>query len=814
MRGLIFACLAVITGISLWSCDFDDQNKQDLKRFIPGETQKVAKITDPEQLAVDLGRNELARALRQEPAIRGFIENQALISRVHPVPYLYLFSNRGSGSELQLVTRNDTAVFRTDSIEGLEMSKLEETGLLARRLILDSDTLYSSVIDSVLLLSSGVSGVKKLAAQAELALEHSDWDDALGHHSSKNLVLYEQQPRFALRDSSSISFADHSMLEMEITTSQLSIRGFAKSRDSTINFINLFRGQQPQPTILFDILPVDALNASSFTFRDPGQLIKNLNDLKRDSTAAEHPLLFDTLLEIGQIELPGGQALFTQSLDPSLTEEQLEPYLNEATNFRDVPLYNFVKPDLFRQWFSPLIAYSKAAVSFRLGDHFFFCDQVTTAEKLITSFQNNAVMVKSPLYKNNSEEVLGRINAQYIYTGDQVSRGLYQVLGYPLEEAPVSKVGDYSLGVLQTVNEKDFAHINFTARESSGSKQLSAGLSQLATIKLEVPIMSEVQLFTNHRTSGKDIVFQDINNDLSLYSSSGKRLWKKRLEAPILGRIKEVDILRNGKKQLAFTTSSKLHVIDRNGNNVAPFPVNFKDPVTQPLAVFDYDNNRKYRFAVVQGKEILLYDSRAKVVTGFRFRRTGSPIVLPPKHIRIGNKDYVVIAEGNGRLNILSRVGRVRVEVDKRFEFSKNPVAREGDNFVVITADNKKATISPAGKISVRDIDVGSDFFFEILRRNKVTLDENLLRINGKLIELPFGIYSEPVLFRSGNRVLVGLTETQEKKVYVFDNSGELLPGLPAFGSSAPDYGRSRNLGNLIVVKGGDQQILLYKLGS
>ena len=295
---------------------------------------------------------------------------------------------------------------------------------------------------------------------------------------------------------------------------------------------------------MFDILPVDALSANSFTFRDPGELIENLKTLKKDSTAAEHPLLFDTLLEIGQIELSGGKALFAQSLDPSLTEEQLETYLNEAVNFRDVPLFNFVVPDLFKQWFSPLIAYSNLAVSFRLGDHFFFCDQVSTAEKLITSYQNNAVLVKSPLYQNSSEEVLSRINAQYIYTGDQVSRGLYQALGYPLEEAPVTKVGDYSLGVLQTVNEKDFAHINFTARESSGSKQLSAGLSQLATIKLEVPIMSDVQLFSNHRTSGKDIVFQDVNNDLSLYSSSGKRLWKRRLEAPVLGKIKEVDILK------------------------------------------------------------------------------------------------------------------------------------------------------------------------------------------------------------------------------------------------------------------------------
>ena len=226
MRGFIFGCLAVVIGISLWSCDFDDQNRQDLKRFIPGDTKKIVQINDPEQLAVDLGRNELARALRQEPAIRGFIENQALLSRVHPVPYLYLFANQGSGSELQLITLNDTTVFQTDSIEGLQMLKLEQTGLSANRLILDSDTLYSSVIDSVLLMSSRVEGVKRLSTQAVEAFEPTDWDDALGHHSSKNLVLYEQQPRFWLQDSLPIAFADRSMLEMSITTFPVKYPGF------------------------------------------------------------------------------------------------------------------------------------------------------------------------------------------------------------------------------------------------------------------------------------------------------------------------------------------------------------------------------------------------------------------------------------------------------------------------------------------------------------------------------------------------------------------------------------------------------------
>jgi hypothetical protein len=46
-----------------------------------------------------------------------------------------------------------------------------------------------------------------------------------------------------------------------------------------------------------------------------------------------------------------------------------------------------------------------------------------------------------------------------------------------------------------------------------------------------------------------------------------------------------------------------MYVVDENGKDVAPFPIKFRDDITQSLAIFDYDNNRKYRFIIKQGKE-------------------------------------------------------------------------------------------------------------------------------------------------------------------------------------------------------------------
>ena len=128
--------------------------------------------------------------------------------------------------------------------------------------------------------------------------------------------------------------------------------------------------------------------------------------------------------------------------------------------------------------------------------------------------------------------------------------------------------------------------------------------------------------------------------------------------------------------------------------DVKGFPIKFKDKVTQPLSVFDYDNNRNYRFVVVQGKEVLMYDKNGKIVKGFGFNKAKSNIAQSPVHIRMGNKDYIIVAEESGKLNILSRVGKSRVSVSKNFNFSEIPVAEEDNSFVVITKENTKERIS------------------------------------------------------------------------------------------------------------------------
>ena len=270
--------------------------------------------------------------------------------------------------------------------------------------------------------------------------------------------------------------------------------------------------------------------------------------------------------------------------------------------------------------------------------------------------------------------------------------------------------------------------------------------------------------------------------------------------------------MRNGKKQLAFTTKKNFYVLDRTGRQVDPFPIKFKDDITEALTVFDYDKNRKYRFIITQGKEVLMLNSEGKKVKGFKFNKSTSEIIFPPQHFRIAGKDYITIAEKNGQLNILSRVGKPRILAPKAFDFSKTPISLENTKLVVIEKDNTKNSINIDGKITSRKLEVTS-YQFVIKGKTKVTLDDNLMRINGILVELPYGIYTKPSISIVNQKEYISITETQENKIYVYSKSGNLLHGFPVYGTSTPDFGdMTKSRKTNFVTKGESKEILIYEL--
>ena len=66
---------------------------------------------------------------------------------------------------------------------------------------------------------------------------------------------------------------------------------------------------------------------------------------------------------------------------------------------------------------------------------------------------------------------------------------------------------------------------------------------------------------------------QDSSRNIRLIASDGKVLWKLAVDGFITGDVEQVDYFNNGKLQYFFATPGVLHIIDRLGNYVEPYPV-------------------------------------------------------------------------------------------------------------------------------------------------------------------------------------------------------------------------------------------------
>ena len=382
---------------------------------------------------------------------------------------------------------------------------------------------------------------------------------------------------------------------------------------------------------------------------------------------------------------------------------------------------------MFTEALNPLITIEGLNYYTRIKDYYLFAKDTEALENIIANYQNKSILGEQDYYIDVSKSLSDESSILMVTNTDELKNKLPNIVDSKFKSsAEKIKFKDHKLAALQFIYERNFAHVHAII-EKAGAKSSSNGISQVATVKLDASLQNTPRLFKNHTNKTRDIVVQDVSNTLYLISNKGKIKWKKNLGAAILGDITEVDLYRNGKYQLAFTTQDKLYVLDRNGKEVENFPIEFKDPITQPLAVFDYDRNRKYRFLVTQGNSVLMYNKDAKRVTGFKFDKADNSIVTQPKHIRIGSRDYILVMSNSGKLNILSRTGTERVSIKTNLDISDNNWYKYENTFANTNENGELMQISEKGKLNITKLGLPQDHYIESTNKTFVSLAENKL---------------------------------------------------------------------------------------
>ncbi|PQB05003.1 hypothetical protein [Aureitalea marina] len=795
--------------VTLMACNNRADQNRDLFTYVPANADYVWRFDNLDELLADLTNNDLIEAADQGSIYNSLLDSRELLQllKVDSRSYLAMTRLNDSLSPMLIITDLRENPELLNSVEGLQEKGIPAEQYISQ-LVLGQNTYYKSLQDSILILSDSQlwlkEGLNRSIAQDSL-LERILQIDAGGE-----VGMARRADGLFNRDSTQMDFASWVAMETRYLPEGIEAHGVVLARDSTDQFVRLFDGLNPQPINSLYRIPRDVESVTGFTYSDDERLFENLANYRSERFIADSiQAVFESINEITVIDRGDHQAVIMHSLDIDQSWLEIASFMTQNETYREIELYDFSQANWLSDLLQPLVSARSLKLAFQLNEHLIICSNRGLAESIISCSQQNNCLDSSSDFQIAADRISSSASYYLVQTDDPGKAPFANWFGL----APTN-LKTYPLNIIQMSYDRDFAHVNLIGQQRQAETVSTSGsVSEITHINLDQDILGDPVFFSNHRTGGKDIVVQDVTNTLHLISSGGKILWSKALSEPILGRVKEVDILRNGKKQLAFTTTRGLHVLDRNGNAVAPFPKQFRDEITQPLALFDYDRNRNYRFVIVQGEEVHMYDRQGKTVKGFGFDRASSPIALPPVHIRMDQRDYLLFAEDSGKLNILSRRGKERIKVEQNFEFGENPLEQEGSTFVVITKDKVKHSITQSGTVRSQPLNVSNSYWFNMEAKVKATMDDNLLRINGRLVELPYGIYTSPGIFSRNRNYFVTVTETQDNKAYLIDQQGSVINGFPVFGQGAIDLGDANRNGKLnALVKGGDREIILYQI--
>ena len=565
------------------------------------------------------------------------------------------------------------------------------------------------------------------------------------------------------------------IINIDVSTSSIAIDGvYTDSK-----WMNIYNEILPKKSNLSEISP--SSNFKSFNYSNFEQLYNNIKVIDNTINLSESSkVFFNTTEEFGVIKSDVGDAIIVKSIDINSSNDVLLGHKEIIRSFRSVPIFQFKNNPIFNSNYGKILIDAKVNFYSIINDFIIFAEKELIIENIISKYINKNSLSNTQNYKYIESLLSDEVSYIESLNPEALALTLNNLLKTSFSKEDLKQ---YKHSNFQVIKDDNIVHLNGLIQKYSDSNILKK-VNEEFNFKIDAPIIGEIQ-FVNNTTKQKDIIFQDVNNKLYLISNNGNLKWKIKLSGPILGRIKQIDLFNNGQLQMAFATKNRVYIIDASGNNINNFPLNFNDDISKPLSIFDYDQNRNYRFLVVQNSDLLMYDSKAKRVDGFKYSPK-SNISSQPKHFRYQNKDYITFLS-NDKLVILNRRGETRISVNENFNFSNQEIFFNNNKFTTIGTNGDIIQVDTNGKV-IRKV-LGFDSSTNFFATNKLIIAQwdNNLQIGDNKIELEFGSYTPPKLFNLNNETFITITDIQSNKVWFFDSKGKVLSDFPVYGTSSID---------------------------
>ena len=596
-------------------------------------------------------------------------------------------------------------------------------------------------------------------------------------------TIFPNTPLFPFLGSSWFSFDFNTKKDL------FTLDGISLINDSIPDKLTLLKGQTPQKLLSPQVVPQNFDGYFALSLED----YKALEDqFKQYSRHLNIPLtsinldLLSTVDEIAWVQLEESKTVIFHLNNTETLHPDLFSFSETQGTFRNIALYSQKLPEDLHFLLNTLGAFENGAWSAQLDDFLIYSNSQAQLKQIIGNYLDNNTLFNDLEFKTLREDLAD--SSSFLWLGKTPNLKKSWETLMENKETLWKKINlkDYPLIVLQGVSESNFIQTRLAAQKKNANAQKNSVVNQYS-FSLDAPAARAPQWIKNHRNKTMDVVIQDQNNVLYLFSNTGKLFWKKELSGAIIGKIEQVDLYKNRRLQMAFRTADRFMILDRNGKIVPPFDIKLSGKSPQHLAVFDYDLNYNYRFLLSDGTQLKMYDNRGNSVSGFRLKTLDNPLMHPPKHIRFGTNDYILLQDTKGSLRILNRQGTDRIKLKEGLQTSENPVFEYRNTFSGTTQSGEMFQIDSKGNVILSNLGLGQDHLIDMTAKTLVSLSDNVLNIKGIPVNLPFGKYTTPKIHYINNTLYVVLTEFETQKVFVYLSNGTLVGGFPVYGTGDAD---------------------------
>jgi hypothetical protein len=365
-------------------------------------------------------------------------------------------------------------------------------------------------------------------------------------------------------------------------------------------------------------------------------------------------------------------------------------------------------------------------------------------------------------------------------------------------------LADVGMGAVQFshLNESFYTNVSWQYEQPELPEPGSTPENETIIAGFQSGLSGKPFVVRSHIDKSNEVLLQDSTSEIHLVSKKGNVLWSLPMNGPIIGEVFQVDYYKNGKLQYFFATEGRLHIIDRLGNYVQPFPIEVKAKAIEYVSLIDYDHSKNYRFLIAdKSGRIWMYNKEVTNLEGWNAKNIENEMFAAPRHFRIRGKDYIAAIRRDGKAYVMNRRG----EPLKGFPLNLDArptgdyfleVGNRSDNtyFVVVSRDGFRIKFNLEGKIQSRETLIKStvNAQFGLIKEHSgksycmIRQEANGLTVidsEGKEIVTNQYIGMNPVevqFFDFGaGRLYYTITDKIQNLTYVYDRLGQLLASPP-----------------------------------